>query len=64
MKFLDDVNWKLLSQQKLVLLELLDSDRLTTKEKESIDGLINLLDHIQDEAEVLGFPVSFLTEDD
>jgi predicted metal-dependent hydrolase len=52
---LDGVDWQLLKEQKRWLLEQVG---------EYADGLINLLDYIQDAAEEQGQPVVWLTEED
>lgn len=54
------VNWKLLAAQKRTLIESLDSQG----NSENLEGVLNLLDAIQDAAEKDGFPVVFLTEAD
>lgn len=43
------VNWKLLRKQKLTLIELLNR-KVSLKEKDHIDGVLALVDHIQDHA--------------
>ena len=56
-EYFADIDWKLLREQKLALLNALPA----------IEGIINLLDDIQDHAvDVLGVPAEdvFLTEDD
>lgn len=59
----DNTNWKLLSKQKETLLHLFFSDRLSKKEKEHIDSLIEFIDDFQDEAETFSYPVVFLEEE-
>ena len=45
-------DWKLLRQQKLHLLEILDDKKsnVTAEQRQSIEGLINFLDSVQDAA--------------
>lgn len=47
---LNNVDWDLLHQQKLVLLKMLGSHPDGSPEAEALSGIINLLDAIQDEA--------------
>jgi hypothetical protein len=48
------INWKLLRKQKSTLIELLNR-KVSLKEKDHIDGVIAMVDHIQDRAaEILG----------
>ena len=47
---LNNVDWDLLHQQKLMLLAMLGRRRSNSPEAEALSGLINLLDAIQDEA--------------
>jgi hypothetical protein len=48
------INWKLLRKQKSTLIELLNR-KVSLKEKDHIDGIIAMVDHIQDwAAEILG----------
>jgi len=79
-KTIKGINWKLLRKQKLSLLEILTAedirkanhrDILTVEQYESIDGIIHLIDGIQDEAveelseEIvfgLNIPCSFTSE--
>lgn len=59
-----DIDWQLLTQQKLHLLELIDADcrapdGLTafgsySRGDHPLDGLVAILDSIQDQAEALG----------
>jgi hypothetical protein len=51
---LDHVDWPLLHQQKLVLLELLDGLDRNSPTAESLSGLVHLLDALQDEAAAQG----------
>lgn len=50
MKLFNTINWPLLRDQKQTLLMLRDSARTTVEESTHIDGIINLLDTLQDEA--------------
>jgi hypothetical protein len=47
---LNNVDWNLLHQQKLTLLEMLKHQRDGSPEAEALSGIINLLDTLQDEA--------------
>jgi hypothetical protein len=51
---LDHVDWPLLHQQKLVLLELLDGLDRNSPTAEALSGLVHLLDALQDEAAAQG----------
>lgn len=55
---LDTIDWEELAAQKAWLFE---EALLWNKYAE---GLVNLLDHIQDAAEALGYPVVWLTENE
>ena len=44
-----NINWALLRQQKAALVEVALSGRTSEYESEAFDGIINLLDTIQDE---------------
>jgi len=48
------VDWELLRRQKTLLVELAGSpEHVTTRrDREAIEGIINLLDHIQDETAI------------
>ena len=58
----ENINWPLLASQKLALLSAID-DAPTPERKRSLEGLLNLLDALQDDAHAQGFPVVFLTEE-
>lgn len=46
-------NWKLLSEQKLTLVDLsMNNKTLTPEQVEHLDGLVNFLDALQDEMEL------------
>ena len=49
-KALDNVDWDLLHQQKLVLLELLDNIPRDSAVGQALFGIVHLLDALQDEA--------------
>jgi hypothetical protein len=49
------IDWKLLKKQKFQLLKVINNDAVTPKQKESLEGILNLLDTVQDFAvDVLG----------
>lgn len=55
-KIFDKIDWKSLAEQKMQLVYLIDE--LPEGEKASaLDGIINMIDDLQDEAESLGYPV-------
>jgi hypothetical protein len=63
---LNNVDWNLLHQQKLALLEMLNRRRTDSPEAEALSGIINLLDTLQDEAADAGiweFPSDVEMED-
>ena len=47
---LNNIDWNLLHQQKLVLLKMLEYQRDGQPEAEALSGIINLLDALQDDA--------------
>jgi hypothetical protein len=47
---LSNTDWKLLRKQKKGLLLLLDKTEYLLSAKKSLDGLLNFIDYIQDEA--------------
>jgi hypothetical protein len=49
-----NIDWDFLYRQKLRLLNILNNKSLTEDEKNDIEGLINLLDNMGDEAEKQG----------
>ena len=51
---LDKVDWDLLHQQKVALLEMLDRQKDGSPEAEALSGIVNLLDALQDEAAAAG----------
>jgi hypothetical protein len=44
------LDWKLLREQKLCLLTLAGSGHTTERECELLQGVVNLIDHIQEDA--------------
>lgn len=56
------IDWKLLAKQKLNLVEL--APTVTQAQANLFEGLIQFLDHLQDDAECRGYPVVFLVEED
>ena len=50
LKALRNIDWDLLSQQKLTLLRLLDTVLEADQQYEDLEGIINLLDALQDSA--------------
>ena len=66
-KSLENVDWNLLHNQKLALLEILERQRAASNEAEALLGIINLLDALQDDAAAIGlweFPSEDGTEAD
>jgi hypothetical protein len=60
----DTINWLALAKQKLRLLEII-ADGKGMGRGHPLEGLINLIDNIQDDAEAQGYPVVwFFAEDD
>jgi hypothetical protein len=54
-ELINGIDWKLLKKQKIQLLKVINKDAVTPKEKESLEGILNLLDSVQDFAvDVLG----------
>jgi hypothetical protein len=51
---LNSVDWDLLHQQKLILLEMLNRHRGDSPEASALSGIINLLDALQDDAAAAG----------
>jgi hypothetical protein len=47
-KLIKRINWKLLRRQKQDLLNVINKKATTIKQKESLEGILNLLDSIQD----------------
>lgn len=55
-----NVNWNLLRKQKLTLLNVIFPDKIKKSQLELLDGLLEFIDYIQDEAEkTLGRDVVF-----
>jgi hypothetical protein len=46
---LGKMNWELLRRQKRVLLNLDTGSVVTGKQNEAIEGIVSLIDHIQDQ---------------
>ena len=48
----NNIDWKLLRKQKLHLLEILNNEEsnMTAEQHQSIEGIVALLDSLQDEA--------------
>lgn len=44
------IDWKLLRKQKLHLVKILEDKKLTPSRLESLEGILNLIDGIQDDA--------------
>jgi hypothetical protein len=62
-KTLARVNWHLLAEQKSALVKL--ANAAPDKDTENLlQGLLNLIDYLQDAAEQDGYPVVFLTEEE
>jgi len=62
---LNNIDWNLLHQQKLLLLKMLECQQDGSAEAEALSGIINLLDTLQDEAADTGiwaFPGEQATE--
>jgi hypothetical protein len=51
---LESIDWTLLYQQKCTLFELLKSVRTAPDEKVHLEGVLSILDRLQDEAEIAG----------
>jgi len=60
----DMIDWLALAKQKRELLQIMDA--ADSRERTNLlDGLLNLIDGIQDDAEAAGYPVVwFYAEDD
>lgn len=50
---LKGIDWMELQEQKISLLKLRDSKRISKKCKEHLSGIVHLLDAIQDHAETI-----------
>lgn len=72
-KAIKEIDWKILRQQKLHLLEILNDEEssITAEQHISIEGIVSLIDSIQDEAAeelseeivfALNIPCSFTSE--
>ena len=51
MNCLNKIDWKLFKKQKMFLVKLAPSARLTLKQVALIDGILNMMDAMQDEFE-------------
>lgn len=51
------MNWLLLAKQKQTLLKLINDGRVAATTKDHLDGLVGLIDSIQDDAEAKDYPV-------
>lgn len=60
--FEDGMDWSLLRDQKLMLLTL--TGVANAQQHALMDGVINLIDHIQDSASAQGLPVVWLGAED
>jgi hypothetical protein len=49
-EFMKNVDWKLLQQQKAILLTVINKDEINPREKEGLEGILNLIDSLQDSA--------------
>lgn len=54
----ESIDWKLLAEQKKILLENL----WRNEQLRQLWGIVHLLDEIQDQAEEAGHPVEFMME--
>ena len=53
-------NWKLLSQQKLALMQAIDLCGPSVEMATALNGILNWIDALQDAAEIEGYPVVWL----
>ena len=44
------IDWKLLRKQKRLLLQVINNDNVNFKEKEALEGILSLIDSLQDSA--------------
>ena len=51
MNCLNKIDWKLFKKQKMFLVKLAPSAQLTLKQVALIDGILNMMDAMQDEFE-------------
>lgn len=49
-EFLAKMDWKLLRKQKLILLNTINNDAVDPEHKEGLEGILNMIDSIQDYA--------------
>jgi hypothetical protein len=59
--FFDKINWPLLAGQKLSLLECI-TVAPTREHAEHLQGILHMIDDLQDMAEAAGYNVVWLTE--
>ena len=46
----ENINWEALRKQKTSLVEVINDDKLTKHQKDDLDGILHLIDGIQDDA--------------
>lgn len=51
------MDWLALAKQKMTLLKIIDSEIITAETAANLDGLVMLIDSIQDDAEAKNYPV-------
>jgi hypothetical protein len=51
------IDWLALAKQKMTLLTIIDSKIIDDATAENLDGLVSLIDSIQDDAEAKNYPV-------
>ena len=49
-EFITGVDWTMLKGQKRILLEVINKDELNPEEKEGLEGILSLIDSLQDAA--------------
>ena len=49
MKAVDKIDWKLLGEQKLTLVKIIDDITMTHSQHNHLVGIVNLLDEMSDE---------------
>lgn len=58
---IEKMDWKLLANQKEHLCQILYNN--AKPDADLIEGLLEMIDNIQDESDELGYPVVFIPED-